>query len=62
VDQFVARLCRYRDDARLRGAHGQEGLRLASQRSWPRQVDLLIQHYTAAMDEAAQQVPGVVAA
>jgi len=62
IDAFVDGLKRYRDDAQMRGAHGREGLRLASERTWPRQVDLLIEHYEAAMDEAAQQIPGVVAA
>lgn len=50
VDQFAAHLARYRDDPLLRARHGAEGLRVARQRTWQRQVETLTRHYVAAMD------------
>jgi phosphatidylinositol alpha 1,6-mannosyltransferase len=49
VDQFAAHIARYRDDVLLRSTHGAAGLAIARARTWPQQVDLLVQHYLAAM-------------
>jgi glycosyltransferase involved in cell wall biosynthesis len=53
VAELVAQLERYRDDERLRAAHGLEGLRVARGRTWPRQVELLLGHYARAIDAGA---------
>ncbi len=49
IDALVAHLRQYREDASLRARHGQAGLEAARERTWPRQVEALLQHYTAAM-------------
>jgi glycosyltransferase involved in cell wall biosynthesis len=61
-EQFAARLCQYRDDPRLRAAHAAEALRSARQRTWPRQIEVLIQQYRAAMQQSAHRVDLVTAA
>jgi glycosyltransferase involved in cell wall biosynthesis len=60
VDQFVAHLERYRDDPGLRVRHGAAGLEVARERTWPRQVERLLEHYAAAAAEPAPR--GLVAA
>jgi glycosyltransferase involved in cell wall biosynthesis len=49
VDTLVAHLNAYREDPSLRGEHGRAGLAAARERTWPRQVAALIQHYEAAI-------------
>jgi glycosyltransferase involved in cell wall biosynthesis len=49
VEAFVERLCRYRDDVVLRERHAEESLRLARQRTWFAQVQVLVDHYRSAM-------------
>lgn len=49
VREFAQQLSRYRDDAELRARHGQAGLRLARQRSWGQQVQVLVEHYVSAI-------------
>jgi glycosyltransferase involved in cell wall biosynthesis len=49
IDQFAAYLCRYRDDPRLRAQHGAASVRLARERTWARQVEVLMHHYTSAI-------------
>jgi glycosyltransferase involved in cell wall biosynthesis len=56
VDRFAAHITAYRDDALLRSRHGAAGLAIARARTWQHQVELLIQHYLAAMN----RVPPVV--
>ena len=51
VDEFASHLERYRDDALLRERHGATGLALARLRTWPRQIELLLDHYRRAMAE-----------
>jgi glycosyltransferase involved in cell wall biosynthesis len=53
IDTLVAHLDRYRGDAALRARHGRAGLEAAHERTWPRQVDALIQHYQAAIGASA---------
>jgi glycosyltransferase involved in cell wall biosynthesis len=54
TEQFAARLCQYRDDPRLRATHAAEALHAARERTWPRQIDVLMRHYRAAMEQAAR--------
>jgi glycosyltransferase involved in cell wall biosynthesis len=56
VDHLVSCLQRYRDDAQLRAVHGQAGLRLSSQRTWPKRIDELVGHYEAALRRSGQHV------
>jgi glycosyltransferase involved in cell wall biosynthesis len=59
VDEFALQLERYRDDPLLRERHGACGLALARQRTWPRQIELLLEHYRVAM---AEREPVLIAA
>jgi glycosyltransferase involved in cell wall biosynthesis len=62
VEQFAARICQYRDDPLLRAAHAAEALRSARERTWPRQVDVLISHYRAAIAQSPRSAELVTAA
>jgi phosphatidylinositol alpha 1,6-mannosyltransferase len=53
TDTLVAHLEQYREDAALRARHGRAGLEAARERTWPRQVEALIQHYQAAIGASA---------
>jgi glycosyltransferase involved in cell wall biosynthesis len=51
TSQLARHLERYRDDPRLRAKHAAEGRRLAELRTWPRQVQRLVEHYRRAIAE-----------
>jgi glycosyltransferase involved in cell wall biosynthesis len=53
IDTLVEHLRLYREDPETRAEHGRAGLEAARERTWPRLVDALIQHYQTAIDAAA---------
>jgi glycosyltransferase involved in cell wall biosynthesis len=60
--EFAAHLTRYRDDPGLRVQHATRGLRSARDRTWPRQVQQLIDSYLAAMQLGDHRQTEVAAA
>jgi glycosyltransferase involved in cell wall biosynthesis len=62
TEQFAARIRQYRDAPQLRAAHAAEALRSARERTWPRQVDVLIHHYRAAIEQSTRTLELVNAA
>jgi glycosyltransferase involved in cell wall biosynthesis len=53
IDTLVQHLQVYREDPETRAEHGRAGLEAAHERTWPRLVDALIQHYQTAVGAAA---------
>lgn len=53
IDTLVEHLRSYREHPRTRAEHGRAGLEAARERTWPRLVDALIQHYDRAIGAAA---------
>jgi glycosyltransferase involved in cell wall biosynthesis len=55
IDSFAEHIATYRDDALLRSRHGGAGLAVARARTWPHQIEMLIQHYETTMGQPADQ-------
>lgn len=61
TQQFADHLAQYRDDSELRRRHGAAGYHAARQRSWERQVNVLMQHYLGAIENARDSRVAVAA-